>query len=173
MKKPSIFMQRRGLLFIICGLTATMIFCAGYVLAGLWLGAAFSLLLGLAWIAAWKQAQSNLPSLCLIAYACLGGGGILSGVPTALMIFGLTAALAAWDLLLLSAALGNEKLDGSSHLYENDHNRALVIALGGGLAVALLGSYLSLQIPFIFMLAMGAVVVYGLERIWAQFVKIR
>ena len=98
MKKPSIFMQRRGLLFIICGLTATMIFCAGYVLAGLWLGAAFSLLLGLAWIAAWKQAQSNLPSLCLIAYACLGGGGILSGVPTALMISGTVMfSFASWS----------------------------------------------------------------------------
>jgi uncharacterized membrane protein len=121
--------------------------------------------LALAWLLAWKYPSLLLPHLCLIVSILLGVTGILSGVPSWLMICGAAAALAAWDLLLLISALKNVSATGKNRLYEVWHFQSLALAVGGGLLVAFLGQMLSFQIPFPILLILTAGVVFLLERV--------
>ena len=53
-----------------------------------------------------------------------------------------------------------------SRQYESKHLQALALALGSGLLVAFLGRLLNLQIPFVAMVLLVALLIFGFERSW-------
>jgi len=144
----------------------------GYALADQWVGALISLSASAAWMAARKYPAVISPSISLLASVCLAAAGLINGANPILMLSGASLALAAWDLSLLeNNALKSGSADKQTGRSENKHLQTLAIALGSGLALALFGRLLSFKIPFILMLALAALLIFGLEQIWSALKK--
>jgi hypothetical protein len=144
---------------------------AGYATAGQWIGTAAALMTGPAWLLARKYPTSGLPLGCLFGSIGLAVVGRLTGASPGLMICGAGLALAVWDLLVLDVALGSAAPGEQTRRYEASHVRSLALALGGGLAGALLGRWLQLQIPFFITVLLIALAVFGLDRAWGYVKK--
>jgi hypothetical protein len=159
-------MALRKIFFTVCLVVSALCLAAGYGIAGKWIGTALAFITGLAWLPARKYPAAWLPLACLLGSICLAVVGRLTGCPPVLMICGSAIALAAWDLLLLDAALGSAPLGEQTRHYEISHLRSLALALGGGLLATFLGRWLHPQIPFFITLFLVALVVFGLDRAW-------
>lgn len=164
-------MALRKIFFVICLVVSILCLAAGYVIAGLWIGAVIAIIAGLAWLPSRKYPSSLLPHICLFASVCLAVVGRLTGSPPLLMICGSGAALAAWDLLFLEDALKGSLYEGQTRRYENKHLKSLALALGSGLMVAFVGRLLNFQIPFVVLMLFVVLVVFGLDRVWGYIKK--
>jgi hypothetical protein len=157
--------------FVICLAVSMLCLVVGYGITGKWIGAAFAIVIGLAWLLARKYPDSGLPFICLVVSVCLAVVGRLSGSPPLLMICGSGFALAVWDLVLLDDALGSNSFGEQTKRYENKHLQSLALALGFGLFVAFLGQLLNLRIPFVLLMLFIALVLFGLDRIGSYIKK--
>jgi hypothetical protein len=164
-------MALRKLLFAVCLAVSALCLAAGYAIAGQWIGMIIALMVGPAWLLARKYPASDLPLGCLLVSIGLAVVGRLTGSPPVLMIGGSAIALAAWDLLVLDAALGSAPLGEQARAYEASHLRSLALALGAGLVGAFLGRWLHLQIPFFITVLLIALAVFGLDRAWGYIKK--
>jgi hypothetical protein len=139
---------------------------AGYWIAGKWMGALVSVLMGPAWLFARKNSDPWLPFICLLASVGLAVAGSLFGAPYLLMILGSALALAVWDLIHLDAALRNNSIGGQTSRYENMHIQSLVLGLGFGLLGTLLGRFIVLRFPFIILILLIAFTLFAMDRVW-------
>jgi hypothetical protein len=161
----------RKTFFAACTVVSVLCLAAGYAVTGLWVYAAIVIITGPAWLLARKYPASGLPHICLLGSVFLAAAGMLSGFPPSLMILGSGAALAAWDLLLLDAALGSYTSGEQTRRYEINHLQSLALALGAGLFATFLGRLLNLQIPFVILMLFIALAVFGLVRVWSYVKK--
>lgn len=159
-------MALRKTFLVVCLIVSTFCLAAGYGFAGQWLGVVLAIISGLAWLPARKYPALRLPHLCLFASVGLAVSGQLSGAPPFLMLCGSGFALAVWDLIFLDSALGTNSSGEQTRRYENKHLHALALSLGSGLLLAFLGGLLNLQLPFVAMMLLVALVIFGFERIW-------
>ena len=164
-------MPLRKILFAVCLLASVLCLAIGFGITGQWAGAMVAILMGPAWLLARKYPASWLPPICLLASVCLAAAGNLIGASPVWMIFGLGFALAVWDLLLLIDALGVIPAREQTRQYENKHLRSLALALGFGLLAPILGRQLNLQLPFIVLMLLIALAIFGLDRVWASLKK--
>jgi hypothetical protein len=135
----------------------------GYLASGQWWGAVLVLILTLGWWFYSKQAWLNPVGLiCLVALAALG---VLVGAPPILMVPGAAAALAAWDLIDLERTMRGSEASSAARQFESLHVRWLLGALGTGLAIAVLGIAVSLQVPFIVLIGIIILDLYCLQRL--------
>ena len=162
---------KRTLYFLASLCIAAACLTAAYAAVGRWQLAAASLLLGLSWFLVWKFAAVDAAPLFLCAAVALCALGILLGCQPWLMICAAAAALAAWDLHLLDSALKKFPTPAPYRFYQARHVKWLFLSLGGGLLAALLGQFLSFQLPFWVMLLLAAGFVFLLERVWRMFFK--
>ena len=157
-------MSLRKNFFVICiGITAFFL-ASGFGIAGEPILSLVAILPALAWLLARKYADTWLPFICLLTSVGLAVVGILIGVSSLWMFLGSSFSLAAWDLLLLSAALENNPAGEQARLYEIKHIQALVLALGFGLLLLFLGRLFTLQIPFALLILFITSVLFGLDR---------
>jgi hypothetical protein len=164
-------MTLRKTLFVICLAVSMLCLVIGYGIAGKWIGALIVIFTGFAWLPARKYPDSGLPFICLAVSVCLAVAGRLTGSPPLLMICGSGFALAVWDLVFLDDALGSNSFGEQTRLYENKHLQALALALGSGLAVTFIGRLLNLQIPFVLLMLLIALSLFGLDRIGSYIKK--
>jgi hypothetical protein len=161
----------RKTLFAACLVVSVLCLASGYASTGQWIGALIAMITGPAWLLARKYPASWLPLVCLLGSVCLAGAGMLSGSPPLLMICGSVAVLAAWDLLFLDDALGICSFGEQTRQYESQHLQALALALGCGLFLASLGGLYYLKVPFVVLILLVALAVFGLERVWVMLKK--
>ena len=159
-------MPPRKVLFFVCMILSVFCLAAGYAIARQWIGACAAILIVPAWLFVRKHPGTWLLSICLFASVGLAVTGRLTGSPSWLMICSSGIALAVWDLLFLDDAMGSKSSNEQSRRYESRHLQSLALALGSGLLVAFLGRLLNLQIPFIAMMLLIALLIFGFERIW-------
>ena len=159
-------MSLRKTLFVISLILSTLCLAAGYGIARQWMGTIVAILLGPTWWLARKHPSSGLPFVCLSISVGLAVLGRLTGSPSLWMIFGSATGLAAWDLLFLDSALGNASASGPTRQYENQHLRALLLALGFALCAILLGHFVTIQLPFVVLLLSLAFLLFALDRVW-------
>jgi hypothetical protein len=164
-------MAPRKIFFVLSLFISMLSLAAGYVIAGLWIGAVIAIITGLAWLPSRKYPRSLLPHTCLFASVCLAVVGRLTGSPPLLMICGSGAALAVWDLLFLDDALKSSSYGGQTRRHENNHLQSLALALGCGLMVAFVGRLINFQIPFIILMLFVILAVFGLDRVWGYIKK--
>ena len=157
--------------FVICLTVSTLCLAAGYVGAGEWTGAVIAILIGAAWLFARKYPASGLPFICLAGSVCLAVVGRLNGALPLLMICGSGVALAVWDLVLLDNALDGASSEAQTRLYESRHLQSLALALGCGLLMAFLGRLLALRPPFVVVMLLVALVIFGLDRAYGYIKK--
>ncbi len=138
----------------------------GFAAAGQWalVGAAVVIFSG--GLADLKWPYNWLPPLALATAAGLAVIGVFTGATVSLMLMGATLALVAWDLALLDHALASNPPDGSTMRLEKRHYQSLALVLGVGLLALLANQVIQFQIPFVVMMALVAVVLYLLMRLW-------
>ncbi len=135
---------------------------AGYLLIGQWLGLLFTALLFLGWLLALKYSQpSGLPPICLIVSIILAAAGVLLSAAPVLMIFGAAAALAAWDILLMS----HPSFIPVDSAWEVKHLQTLLAVLAGAILLSTAGLWFKLQLPFIVLLLAAIAAFFALDRI--------
>ena len=166
-------MAPRKVFLIACLAASALSLAAGYGITRQWIGAVIAVLIAPLWLLARKYPASGLPLFCLLASVCMAVVGQLIGSPPLLMILGSGIALAAWDLLLLDVALGKNSSGEQTRQYEHKHLQSLVLALGSGLFMACLGRLLALQVPFVLLVLLVGLAVFGLNLIWSYIKKER
>jgi hypothetical protein len=164
-------MAPRKTVFTICLIASVLCLAGGYGIAGQWPGVAAAIITFPAWLLARKYPAAWLPFICLLASISLAVAGILSRSPYLLMICSSGFSLAAWDMVLLNHALRNKPSEEQTRLYENQHFRFLAPALAAGLLAGFLGHLFVFQIPFVLVVILIAVVLFGLDRTWAYMRK--
>ena len=164
-------MPPRKILFFICMILSVFCLAAGYSIAGQWIGALAAILMVPAWLFVRKHPDTWLPSICLFTSVGLAAVGRLTGSPPGLMICSSGVALAVWDLLFLDDAMGGKSSGEQTRQFESKHLQSLALALGSGLIVTFLGRLLNLQIPFVVIVLLVALLVFGFERIWGAINK--
>ncbi|HEX5837420.1 MAG TPA: hypothetical protein VFY26_06290 [Anaerolineales bacterium] len=164
-------MSLRKTLFVISLLFSTLCLAAGYGIARHWTGMIIAILLAPTWWLARKHPGSGLPFVCLSSSVGLAVIGRLTGSTALWMILGSATALAAWDLLFLDSALGNTSPGAPTRQYENQHLRALLLALGCALLAILVGRFVTIQLPFVILLLSLAFLLFSLDRVWGSIKK--
>lgn len=164
-------MSFRKALFVICLIISVLCLASGYGIAGYWIGAAITILLGPAWLFARKYPASSLSTACLSISVGVAVVGSLMECPPLFMIFGSTAALAVWDLILLDSDVGITSSVEPTRLFENRHLQSLLMALGFALLAIVLGRFVNIQLPFIVLLLSLAFILFALDRVWGYIKK--
>jgi hypothetical protein len=133
----------------ICLLTS--ITCLGfpYILAGDWLIIFFFLAMAGLWISMKRRSIFWSASILLIVFVLLAAVGVLANLSVPLMVIACTAALACWDLANFRESIVAGQALKTSILLERYHLQSLALAISGGSTLAVVSSYLNLQIPFI------------------------
>ncbi len=164
-------MSRPRILFAASLIVCVTCLATGFGIAGQWIGAIIVFVSGVAWFFVEKYPASGLALICLLVSICLAVIGCLVGSPPVLMIFGSGFALAAWDLLNLDHEMGSNPPGEQTRRYENRHLQSLALAIGSGLAVAVLGNGIRLQIPFVLLVICIGLAIFSLDRIWDNIKK--
>jgi hypothetical protein len=157
--------------FSVSVVLSALCLAAGYAVTGQWFGVVIAIMTGPGWVLTRKYPASSPPFFCLSVVIVLAVIGSLTGSPSSLMIFSSVAALAAWDLLFLDVAMVSNSHTAQTRQYEIKHLQSLALALGFGLLAAFLGGLLHLQISFVMLILIIALVVFGLERVWGYVKK--
>ena len=164
-------MALRKKFFAVSVVLSAVCLAVGFAVTGQWFGVVTAMITCPGWVLARKYPASSLPLICLLATIALAVTGSLTGSPASLMIIGSAAALAAWDLLFLDAALVSNSPGEQTRQFETKHLQSLALALGSGLLAAFLGSLLHLRISFVMLIFFIALAVFGLERGWGYVKK--
>jgi len=146
---------------------------AAYSLVGQWIGILCAIGLGFLWLFVRKYSDTWLPHLCLAASLVLTATGTLTGSQFILSIIGSGFSLAVWDLLLFDDSLQKPIFTEQTSRYENTHLQSLSLAVGLGIFVGIIGRSLHLQTPFILVVLMIALALFGLDRVWISIKKLR
>ena len=138
---------------------------SGFIWVGQWPWAILVVGLGLIWVYPIKSSLDWRPPVCLIMATALSAAGVMSGASFGLMMIGSISALAAWDILLL-----NENEINPNNLqntrYIADHLKLLFFVLGLAALIIGLGQFGSVQLPFILMIFLIALILFCLEQVW-------
>jgi len=158
-------MPFRKILRLVCSIAATLCLSVGYMALGDWLALLVWLTLAV-WLLAWRKSSRGLSIFALLLDVSLSAGGLVSGARPELMLISAALALASWDLSLWNMALaGNDRPDSQSSLAYS-HITSLALAVGLGLLAALAGRLLRFQLPFVVMVLLVLLVLFGIDRLW-------
>jgi hypothetical protein len=106
------------------------------------------------------------PDLCLCASTLVAAAGLLFSVPGPLMVIGVSASLALWDLAMAGIPTSDEQAAKVAlENYRRSRLPYLLLALGVGTSLALLGPALRLRLPFFVMLLCVIACAFGLDRL--------
>jgi len=109
-----------------------------------------------------RRPALGLSWLAMVGGVGLAAGGALLSAPAVWMTLAAAAGLGAWDLALWEADAPLPHSGGGKTI----HLRALAQALGVGVLVAVVGTQVSLPVPFFAMLLGVFLLVASLDRVW-------
>ncbi len=143
---------------------ATVILTLALVLAENYLIAAVAVGLGLIWLLLEVYGKTAFTSLVFVVFIGLAATGSVNREPSWLMVLGIAADLAAWDLsrfLDRLKGLTHQEIDAGlyrRHLYQ------LAITLGVGFGLALLPLMIRLSLDFLAFAVLTLLTVIALRR---------
>jgi hypothetical protein len=136
----------------------------GYSLGGLWAGTLTLGILGLLWLLGYWRGWAWIAPVGLIGCTGAAAAGLLLELRADWMVFGLVAALCAWDLhrfvlrLTMMDRIEDERAMTQRHL-----GRLLAVA-GLGLVFAVVALRIEVRLTFLMALLLGLLAVWGLSR---------
>lgn len=143
---------------------ATVILALALVLAENYLIAAVAVGLGLIWLLLEVYRKTAFTSLFFVVFIGLAAIGSVNREPSWLMVLGIAADLAAWDLSrFLDRLSGFSGKEIDAGLYRR-HLYQLTIALGVGLGLAGLALMIRLPLDFVAFAALTLLAVIALRR---------
>ena len=135
---------------------------AGYLAAGFWLIIPVLLAIFLLWLTVRRKSAFWSASILLLASVLLAAIGITIGLSLILMIIACSAALISWDLIQFNDRMVESSSHTADALLEKYHMQALAYAASAGLLLALIGSSISLNLPFAVIILLALTTVGGL-----------
>jgi hypothetical protein len=143
---------------------AALLPASGYMLNGSWAGASASLALGAFWLAGLWRGWQGTDALGLLGLVAIAGAGVWLGLAPALMLAGVVAALAGWDLDRFAQRLRRaEHVVGEIEL-ARAHLRRLLVVAGIGLGLGGVTLVLQMALSFGWALLLGMLAILGLSR---------
>jgi len=111
------------------------------------------------WIAFRGQSILWRSSCLLVAYVALAALVVLQGLPVALLVVGVAAALGAWDLTNFAQALVVAAGADDAVPLRRAHLQSLAVALSAGISLSFVGFAANLDLPFavVGLLALSAI----------------
>jgi hypothetical protein len=151
-------------LALISTILAAFTFGLGYALNGLWGGAVLALAIGLLWLVGQRYGKGWVASVALIVFAGMAGVGLQLRWGTGWALFGMVAALSAWDLGHFAQRLRFAGQVEDVCGLERQHLRRLLIVDGLGLLFASIALVIRVELGFGLALALGLLAVVGLSQ---------
>jgi hypothetical protein len=146
------------------GALAAGALAAGSRLPGWWTWAAVVGLLAALWLIGYWRGLQWVAPVGLVGFAVAAAIGLLMGLGAGWMVFGLVAALCAWDLHRFVLCLnGIEQVERGSVL-ERRHLQRLLAVAGLGSLTAILALRIEIRLTFLMALLLGLLAVWGLSR---------
>jgi len=144
---------------------ATLLLVLGYALSPAWPWAAFVAVVGGLWLLGqwqrWRWAASVGLGLLVVA----GALGIWLGVAAGWVLFGLVAALSAWDLAHFARWLGGAERVVGRYEMERRHLRRLLLVDAVGLLLGGVALLVRIQIAFALLLLIGLLFALAIRRV--------
>jgi len=155
-------MRTRWAWFGFCLVVCAACTAFAYLLVGSTVILPALLLLALLSVVAKRKSRFWAVSTALTGVVILTAIGVAEGFSTDLLLMGVTAGLASWDLMLLQEKNGEVDHEELAASPENYHVRLLAVAVGTGWLLATLASRVKLDLPFAAVAALAAFVAVGL-----------
>lgn len=126
-----------------------MVFALAYLATQQFPAAVPALAAGLIWL--WQEnSQQSVPAApFFLFFLGLSVVGILSQLPVSVMLLGLCASLAAWDISRFRARVAVTGQPEIDPVLEQRHLRRLFTVIGAGLLITLLPVFVQLSISFV------------------------
>jgi hypothetical protein len=157
----------REYLFFICLALQVIYLSSGCILDGQWIGLVCVLGLGSLWIYARNKYVAWVPHLLFLSSLALAAIVILMGAQPVLVIIGSGFSLITWDLYLLNSDLQDSPIKEPARRYENRHLQLLMAAAVAAIFVAILGRFVTINLPFILLVVLILLALFGLDRLWS------
>lgn len=144
-------------------MVTTALFSLAYLLAGQFPVAVFSLIAGAVWLALEARQQESAPSLFFLLFFGLAavGGSIHLTLPV--LLAGLCANIAAWDLSRFRTRIGNRAEGEAKALLESKHLQKLSLTTGLGFIIALLSTFVSISLNFVILVVLTLAMLLALR----------
>ena len=155
-------MKRNALLAI--GVAALLLALA-YAIAGRWIGTLAAVLVGAAWLAGVWRDLPKVSGAGLAGAIVVAAAGPAQGAPALPLLFGVVAALVAWDLARFAARLRAAGEVAGAAAFERAHLRYLAAVAGVGLALGCLALVLRVAIGFGWVIFFGVVAIVALGQL--------
>ena len=130
-------------------IVVAVIFATIFAVQGDYLLAALGFALGMMWLAADAKIESDLGTLFFVGFVVLAVIASLNDALLPLILLGMCANLAAWDIARFRARLAGQKAQENHALLKARHVRLLAVVIGAGFLMALLPLFFRLSIPFV------------------------
>ena len=135
---------------------------AGYVMGGYWQVIPVFAGMAIFWIATRKKSPFWAASALLLVLVALAAAGVMLKLTFWMMLAGVSGALVWWDLRHFQESAADIPADESRAVLEGDRLRSLGAVIVIGLLAAILGSSISLRLPFLVMVALALLALAGL-----------
>lgn len=135
-----------------------------YGLHGWWIAALVILIVGALWLLAQRLGWSWVAHVALVLFVSAAAFGLGQDLPTGWMLFGLVAALSAWDLDHFAHRLDGAERVQRARLLGRRHLRRLLIVDGLGLLLGGAALTIQVQLDFGLILLLGLLALLGLSR---------
>ena len=159
--------------FIISLTLMTVSLAAAFFTPGQWPGIVVAIGIAALWFYFRKRNNRWLLHGFLLAALTLAAAATTNGGLPVPAIIGAGFAVMTWDLHQLTLDLRDSPLKESTRRFERQHLQTMGLALAAGITIALVGRMLSLKPPFILIVVMVLLVLFGLYRMWSVFTKTR
>lgn len=147
-----------GSLILTSGALAT-----GYAASGDWPVALLAAIAGGGWLLAQRRGRAEAAAPMLVGYIALAALGRWFGAESALMLLGVTGALAAWDLQRLQERLGYASSAQAARDLERAHLKRLGIVSALGYLAGLAALYVQVRLHLALLLLLGLLAIAGLS----------
>jgi hypothetical protein len=148
---------------------STGCFAAGYLLAGYWLVVPALVLLIASWVLSSRRPAFWLAAVSLVSSLILAAVGVALDISLVLIVIATTMALVSWELVQFKHSSTRKAPAQPNTAFEKHHLRSLLLAASAGLILALLTTFINLQLPFgvvaILVLAAVGSLVFSMQSI--------
>jgi hypothetical protein len=142
---------------------AALVLAIGCGVGAFWGGAVAAVLLGALWLVGWQRDWAWTNTLALAGNVSMAALGILAGSAPIVLMLGVVATLAAWDLFSFSTRLRRTPQVVGAAALVGAHLRRLGMVVGVGLLLGVLSLTVHFGLSFGWALGLALLVALGLR----------
>jgi hypothetical protein len=159
-------MPLRKIVCLVCVASGGIFLGLGYAAVNPWMALGVALTVFSFWgFALWRLSTRWILLALLVSLAAAVLGLTAGAVPLDIF-FGVSFALADWDLVLLDQSLAGQEPSPAGALLASKHIQSLGLSMGIGGLIYLGGRILHLPVSFGVFLLLAILILFGVDRLW-------